>query len=335
MNYQWINFSKGFLILLVVVGHVAGAGRCLAMDSSESVCGFVYRCIYAFHMPAFFIIAGLCWRPYDAKPYFCTKIKRLLMPYFIFGICSSAIYAVVYGYPFWYHPFISLIHAGKWPNGEGFRCNSVLWFLPCMFLILSVYWIIDKMLKSKLGMLILMVGCFILNVQILYFRVIYLPWGLDLVPLYMIFFLCGRILHNILPICQCKNMGIALLLILMIPLIFYARETLMSGFSFRGLNTLLAISYTFLLFYAMQMLPSCFFSWLEALGKSSLGIMLTHKFFVVFLQEKVLCVRNLFKGEWCTVIFGLVFISIVSVFVSYWVTILIRKFCPWCIGENI
>ena len=179
-----------------------------------------------------------------------------------------------------------------------------------------------------------MVVCFILNVQILYSRFFYLPWGLDLVPWYMVFFLCGRILSNILPKCKFENIGISLFLILMIPLIFYVRETVMSSFSFRGLNALLAISFTMLIFYAMQMLPGSFFLWLGELGKSSLGIMLTHKFFVVFLQEKVLCVRNLFKGEWYAVIFGLIFISVVSVLASYWVTILIRKFCPWCIGEK-
>lgn len=68
-----IDFAKGVLIFLVIVGHTHD---------------FQYtNIIYWFHMPAFFFISGFLYT-FDKKPYQKTllRITQQLMPYFAYGI---------------------------------------------------------------------------------------------------------------------------------------------------------------------------------------------------------------------------------------------------------
>lgn len=98
--------------------------------------------------------------------------RRLLVPYFFWGLVSVGVFLVMmsimgalksnngyYGARMvpgdWWQPLISLLHAGGWPKGNGFRCNSVLWFLLVMFLTLfarrglqEVGWFRDKTLNK-------------------------------------------------------------------------------------------------------------------------------------------------------------------------------------------
>lgn len=55
MRIKWIDQYKGFLALLVIIGHVL-SWYCNIKDNS--VFGVVYLLIYTFHMPAFFYLAG-------------------------------------------------------------------------------------------------------------------------------------------------------------------------------------------------------------------------------------------------------------------------------------
>ena len=52
---KWIDQYRGFLAVLVVVGHMIS--WCTAFEST-SIFGFLYVVIYTFHMPAFFLLAG-------------------------------------------------------------------------------------------------------------------------------------------------------------------------------------------------------------------------------------------------------------------------------------
>ena len=150
MREVWIDRWKGLLILLVVVGHVVGGAAHLATDAARPWLEGVYRVIYLFHMPAFFALAGCCWKPATGSfaAFALKKAKRLLVPYAVFGVASVVLYlllqqvflartgagagghyAAMGGENGW-RPFLSLLHAGGWPHGEGFRANTPLWFLP-------------------------------------------------------------------------------------------------------------------------------------------------------------------------------------------------------------
>ena len=117
------DIFKGIAILLVVIGH------------SPLCANEVKRIIYCFHMPAFFWIYGLAFsetrhseRGFLTKTFLLKKIRRLMVPCFIWGILYMIVsgngsirnvLAIAYGSQ------KSFVYAGS---------LSSLWFLPCMFL---------------------------------------------------------------------------------------------------------------------------------------------------------------------------------------------------------
>lgn len=66
---EWIDIAKGFACLLVIVGHT------ISPDST------LYRYIFSFHMPLFFILAGYTFKPKPLAPLVTSSAKRLLIPY--------------------------------------------------------------------------------------------------------------------------------------------------------------------------------------------------------------------------------------------------------------
>lgn len=84
---DWIDFAKGVAIILVVLGHAISS----KMD--------LYKFIFVFHMPFFFVTAGFLlnldkWGGYEKYNAFASKLfKRLLLPYYI---------AEILWYPIWF-----------------------------------------------------------------------------------------------------------------------------------------------------------------------------------------------------------------------------------------
>lgn len=82
----WVDAFRGFLIILVVLGHVLQTGN---FDNNR-----LWNFIYSFHMPAFFVISGYVSYKisYDERLY-VKRIKGLLIPWvswvFLFGLFSN------------------------------------------------------------------------------------------------------------------------------------------------------------------------------------------------------------------------------------------------------
>ena len=82
-NVPWIDAWKGWLILLVVVGHAAGAVCHMVEGVDRQVCRGVYFLIYSYHMPAFFFVSGWLWRDMGFADFIRKRTRRLLIPYFL------------------------------------------------------------------------------------------------------------------------------------------------------------------------------------------------------------------------------------------------------------
>ena len=85
---EWVDALKGFLILLVVIGHLT--------QSYEQANG-LYTFIYTFHMPLFFWVSGylsvnLARR--NASQYVIKKVLTLLLPFISFAIIASFVKGV-------------------------------------------------------------------------------------------------------------------------------------------------------------------------------------------------------------------------------------------------
>lgn len=82
---HYIDVMRGLLILLVVLGHSIG-------NTSDPLNMF----ILSFHMPAFFILSGMCFKPKDSNYNFAFVLKRkakgLIWPYLTFSLVGVALY---------------------------------------------------------------------------------------------------------------------------------------------------------------------------------------------------------------------------------------------------
>lgn len=334
----WIDRAKGLLIFLVVLGHVAGAGGNLAHGTAADALQLIRNVIYMFHMPAFFVLAGLMWKSPSVAflPFMRRKAKRLLLPYVVFGISSVAVFALVYGYAVWWQPLLSLLHAGGWPDGEGFRCNSVLWFLPVMFVSLMAWFMLDMMTRKLTSRnMVLLLSCFVLwSVRLVAYRcrVWFLPWGCVEVTWYLPFVVVGSLLRNV-PI-RFREGGLSLVLFVVVDLV--RRCTNSNLMQVQGIvchiaEAILGSMVCFAVARTDWFLRERWLAWtLESIGLMSMGIMLVHKFAVVFLQERVGWVSGLFHGNVGMALAGVALVTGVATAVSYWMSRGFRKWMPWC-----
>lgn len=107
----WVDSLKGVGIILVILGHSA------IPDS-------VHQMIYRFHMPLFFFLSGFLFRGEFSGQWARRKVNRLLVPYFLYGLLSVAVFYVVKGFSLSEMTYGLLALSGI----------GALWFLPCLFL---------------------------------------------------------------------------------------------------------------------------------------------------------------------------------------------------------
>lgn len=334
----WIDRAKGLLIFLVVLGHVAGAGGNLAHGTAADALQLIRNVIYMFHMPAFFVLAGLMWKsPSEAfLPFMRRKAKRLLLPYGVFGIFSVAVFALVYGYAVWWQPLLSLLHAGGWPGGEGFRCNSVLWFLPVMFVSLMAWFLLDMMTRKLASRnIVLLLFCLVLwavRLAVYRCRVWFLPWGCVEVTWYLPFVVVGNMLRNV-PI---RFPAGVMSLILFVAVDLVRRYTNSNLMQVQGIVCHIAEAILGSMVCFAVAKTDWFWGgrWLAGtmadLGRMSMGIMLVHKFAVVFLQERVGRISDLFRGNVGMALAGVALVTGVATAISYLMSRGVRKWMPWC-----
>ena len=217
VHRDWIDRWKGQLIFLVVFAHVLGGTVRMMTGEAQHVFDRLYLVIYSFHMPAFFALAGMLWRPRAGEGFVDfskRKFVRLMVPYFIFGICSALVYALFSdafftaatasqsgrfymsnGHESWWMPFASLLTTSGWPFDFGMKMNQALWFLPGMFSCLLVFWIVDWILgRNPLAMCGVAVACFLLWGMLRYNAIwSALPWKMGVVPRYLPYMIFGRV----------------------------------------------------------------------------------------------------------------------------------------------
>lgn len=124
---DYIDTAKGYLMLAVILGHVLIV---LNPDYSKLYFTSVQAFIYAFHMPAFFVIHGILfdvqkWRAKPLKEFIIKRLQTLIIPYVFFEVIGIIWRAFFYKQSLWTGIY----------NLITIRCNiGADWFLPAMFL---------------------------------------------------------------------------------------------------------------------------------------------------------------------------------------------------------
>ena len=181
----WADCLKGFLMILVIIGHVIWYVYSDGHDSNH-----FYNLIYSFHMPCFMAISGwLCYRPDSDNPTkdgvslcrdipaYTRRFKQLLIPYLIWSLVQAELQRN------------SLTDIILTPNGY-------FWFLWALFWIYVLFKITGTVaLKLKITEDILRLfvcAALVLIMQVFNFRL----FSFQLIAYYFLYYFFGYIFHK-------------------------------------------------------------------------------------------------------------------------------------------
>jgi polysaccharide biosynthesis protein PslL len=269
-----VDIARGLGIALVVFGH-----NQIVLRGGEG--GILFTLIFSFHVPLFFFLSGLFVRPTDAFPsVVASKADSLLKPFFVvllsLGVALALIKARQGAFSFnWLSAYLEGVFFGV---GATIVWNP-LWFLPCLFLVSVLGYLVIKVCRSwaaiaAVAALSLLLGTAALGKAVL-------PWSADLAPLCLAFFLTGYVLRAQIVSMQFNGLWLALLFLAFLALNWYSpyvvdlNHRTYEAPLFSTLRALVGI------FMCLQL--SCLLSrhlllakWLSHIGVGSLFILLFH-----------------------------------------------------------
>lgn len=179
---EYIDTIKGFGILLVIFGHCG-----LYNESISPI-------ITAGFMPWFFILSGITFKNRDIKENFLLKSKRLLIPYFFYGIILSFIPLSE-----WNNNLLGILYSRYclYPNlTQTFlpKYGSPLWFLTAMFISYLLFFLYIKISTTKKQNYL--ITLYIIMAYLCTYLPILLPWSIDTAFIGAVFIIFGYRLQS-------------------------------------------------------------------------------------------------------------------------------------------
>lgn len=175
-----LDVAKGIAIVLMVLGH---------MHFSKVLDHY----IYAFHMPIFFFISGMLFKPRPVKDTLMRKARALLTPYFVFG----GMYWIIYNSKRYilHHKTDTMLPGLKalllFPT-TNLAVESALWFLPVMFLTAAGYCCLYHWIKKDAVLSVTVLALGIVGFALPKITQYRLPWGMDTAMVALLFYHIGR-----------------------------------------------------------------------------------------------------------------------------------------------
>jgi len=188
---EWIDALKGLTVIFVLIGHV------------PEIPDWLFKWIYGFHMPMFFIISGYLynstkWECLGFKKFVSSRAKSLLLHFaclsillFILEILKLLIFSnVIYWEEFSKYIFDYI----KWIlfqiNGD--FCGSIiagLWFLPTLFFSSIICFFLAN--KNKvINIIYFIIAMTLIKIQC-HYSYTTIPWHLDVSLLGAIYMIVG------------------------------------------------------------------------------------------------------------------------------------------------
>jgi fucose 4-O-acetylase-like acetyltransferase len=306
---DYIDIAKGIGILLVVMGH----------NDFSLLSPFLFKLIYSFHMPMFFFMSGIFFKPDMAfMPLLRRRFDSVLRPYIFiillifFATLSFTKVDIV----------TSTTRLVKALYGNGHYLDWVqLWFLPHLFVVSLFAFLFFRLvrrsglpwLKWVLLMVVQVVGVlgisafwpFTINIFGRQLTVFGLPFSLDLVFISGFFFILGFELFQSFPLAIFKRSQLCLMFgLLLSGLVWFFPPSI--DFNIRQFDSLVLNTLEALLgiFFALSLaLQIERVTWLAAIfkyiGRASLIILLFQVPIQAFWSDKVLSLTGSFPlGYW-------------------------------------
>ncbi len=97
---HWIDLSKGILILIMVLGHVANFSKRAGVDDTFLLFWWKIAWWYVpFYMQTFFVLSGFTSNfDKDGKPFFKSMCRSLAVPFFVFALIQQVICMAILDY---------------------------------------------------------------------------------------------------------------------------------------------------------------------------------------------------------------------------------------------
>lgn len=158
--------------------------------------GRAYGFVFTYHVPLFFFASGCIEsvsKEYKFTDYLLKKIKGILVPYFLFSVCSVILKLV--SSKFVFREMLSYLKVIMLGCVRNSFFAGAFWFLTCLFVIEIAFYFIKK-LKKKWAIFIVCFSLFLISELILPKRPIIEPscfWNIDSAIYYIIYFAVGYI----------------------------------------------------------------------------------------------------------------------------------------------
>ncbi len=92
---DWVDYAKGIGIILVVYGHLLSSGYHAGLEIPQHFFELSDSMVYTFHMPLFFLLAGLfverSLQKRGAREYLKDKLLQIAYPYFLWSILQISV----------------------------------------------------------------------------------------------------------------------------------------------------------------------------------------------------------------------------------------------------
>jgi fucose 4-O-acetylase-like acetyltransferase len=137
---EWVDTAKGIGIFLVVLGHDLGGLINSGVLPPHGAADFAVRWMYYFHMPLFFLLAGLFIRGSSKKtfaPFLSGKAAVILYPYVIWSLVSGVLQHYLSG---------TVNNPVPWQRLPLIIYDPIdqYWFLYVIFVMYLAYWLASR-----------------------------------------------------------------------------------------------------------------------------------------------------------------------------------------------
>ncbi|WP_432357160.1 acyltransferase family protein [Sporosarcina sp. UB5] len=324
----WVDVTKGFLMILVVIGHYPGE-----LDFPLA------KYIYWFHMPAFFILSGLFFKPILEKGLMKSTIHKrfmqLIVPYLFFLISITLIrYGIEFGSGnmdlSWYlNDLWTLVVGGRFIRGA----YGVFWFVTTLFFTYIFFLLLTKYLNRTKQFITLGVFYVIALFESIFAmhviggkpseaaQSIPMIWNIDVALMAIVYFAIGYYFKEFWMDVPKRWMVVALVisvtavLLDSFHLIDYRLSMKFLRYDHFVLDLVIPLSFTVLFVGIFQFITARLsLTWLQKIEKHSLSIMYLHIFADIILNDYFT--------------YGLIGFTAIGLFIPIIVSILIKKLLP-------
>ncbi|AOW12633.1 hypothetical protein LPB72_16510 [Hydrogenophaga crassostreae] len=336
-RWLWLDAAKGLGIALIVWGHIYSITEPTALQ--------VY--VYAFHVPLFFFISGLTFRPENntVGQVMRSKARTLLRPYFVYAFLGFLFYLAGYSFAqvmglklsqFDYGLLPPLIGVFYGSLGDGHLVNTPMWFVAALFCTLLLGQAINQFLAPKPLRLIAALAIATFGYWV--GDLVKLPFSLAPAMLGLVFFQAGVLLKPL--VFGLKSAPVKLWLVLLISLAvsffsqingFVAQATPAVGNL--GWFLLFGFAGTFATLAFVQLIEK-HSQWLAFLGRYSMSIMVIH--FLIIKSVKVVLTTlahiDMATIDSSTFYGGIVIAATVALLVP--AVYVMERYLPWTLGKT-